>query len=1595
MRENNRLNDPGQPGSGAVAAAAIAGNEARIRELQEYLGAQGDREKLLAEELEYSEYFRFEDLRQNEDFAQRSRYDASVTDWDYDWVNNPDSAKNLGRAESDRYNIIPHMHADEIAMYNYLYSAQGEKAAKEYLRYLEPVVNQRRAEEDEGLQRDFARKHPVTASGISVLLSPVSGVASTMGGIAEKATGREIDPNSGWYSATNAKNTYRDEVGSVVEENWGPVGSVGYGIGMSILDVLADKWAGIGLAGGGPGSGMAIKGLMGSRAVAETVIDGKNRGLSDDQAIQLGLVSGAAELITEGIGLDEMLKLPKGMEDAGFWRGALKGAVGEAGEEGLTNLINLAADLSIAGEKSEFARSIEYYKSKDMDDVQALEKALADAGLSLALDALGGAVSGGVFGGVDGWRSKRATKAQQKKESTAKQRDGRSAVPYGEDSGGQQTPQPQSAGEPMEAAPAAGVTGENSAAETVPAQTVRENVQKKAAAPDSGTVREDRMVGETVNENGGKANEEAGERLLPGGPERTDAAGAGEQTGSYAEIRERQQAEARSQAEAAAQRRVKAENLEKQGHLQRKSAQDFGLSQGTEVQELLELPRIEWDQELYDTATRLEKETGMKVHCVTGNIGVRLKGGGVGLAKGYIDRGNKTIVLNVCHSQVTAGQIADHELWHHKMEAVGRISGDRYEVTRMAAQRIQEQYSPEDFDEVLDAYIDGYGDVYDQSNWEEFLNRVYEEIMADAYAGMNAFGVEASKFRSTVDDTMDELGMGRNMWNAAEQEDTSAPGGDQRVYDDEDAPPMPEYEDYSQVPQEEYDWDGWDDSMIDFSFDGEAAHKKQLGFNKNTLEDGIEKTAKMAPVYDLRGNEFKTGKDMVSAVHSYFESFGGKVENEQLGEVILSKRGIKDDLAHGMGAEKAASFAAVPEVLRSGKVVDYQKNWKGRGYDTATIAAPIRIAGTEYMMGVVLKRSNQMNRFYIHEVATKKEGTSPFMTGAQEMGLPGGEVPSINSILQRIWDVKNGDARFSMDSEGRDIRFSMDKPVEETKTLIAMHNLTEEKLEKAIELGGFPMPSIAVTRADIPHTNFGEITLVMDKGTVDPKADRRNDVFSADAWTPTFPRTEYEANSEVEDRVRRTLQELERKIAPQFQGNLRRVMYGLEDLLNSYDGEENLIAHVLDNDGLKAVYLESLGKHIDEVQVEREVPKRYNQAAQEKYEAIIAALGTRDPAEIGTMPLKDIRDNFGAELEKVVPGISKTSLRLSRFMQQTIDYLMDDGSGPKTEMVVDQNATRQALEDALDRDGYEAWVRELFSGIEGDKGIYNGKERFTPSGRSRSFQQTHLPVTLDNIVKAMAAQNGGNTKNVSGFNGVKTLRAGTAQRFKSIQGMHDLEGRLQNLTEEEQTALTDGLQHRLYDLIDEIDQEAGRKGTSNNLIRFDQIGQIITEASETGRYNVAEIQRVFQENHQTISDELALKVKELLFDVSQMPVNLFEAKPRRAVRFDEVRAAVVPADASEELKRKLEKQGVPVIEYEWDNTEDRLRKVNGIEDVRFSMDGSLSREEYERLAAEVAGDQSKRNEEFVKSRLTPEQYKQYKAFAREDRLFTNSSLRLL
>ena len=78
-------------------------------------------------------------------------------------------------------------------------------------------------------------------------------------------------------------------------------------------------------------------------------------------------------------------------------------------------------------------------------------------------------------------------------------------------------------------------------------------------------------------------------------------------------------------------------------------------------------------------------------------------------------------------------------------------------------------------------------------------------------------------------------------------------------------------------------------------------------------------------------------------------------------------------------------------------------------------------------------------------------------------------------------------------------RFSLDEPVEETETLVAMHNMTEEKLRRTLDIGAWPSPSIAVVKAKEGHANYGEYSAVFPRETIDPQADSKNKVYGGDA----------------------------------------------------------------------------------------------------------------------------------------------------------------------------------------------------------------------------------------------------------------------------------------------------------------------------------------------------------------------------------------------------------------------------------------------------------------------------------------------------------------
>lgn len=77
--------------------------------------------------------------------------------------------------------------------------------------------------------------------------------------------------------------------------------------------------------------------------------------------------------------------------------------------------------------------------------------------------------------------------------------------------------------------------------------------------------------------------------------------------------------------------------------------------------------------------------------------------------------------------------------------------------------------------------------------------------------------------------------------------------------------------------------------------------------------------------------------------------------------------------------------------------------------------------------------------------------------------------------------------------------------VETGPRMSALHNIDRHRLEKVLNLGGLPVPSIAVVPESVPFNEFGSITFIGRKSLGDPKL---NPVYSDDIWSAVVPQAE-------------------------------------------------------------------------------------------------------------------------------------------------------------------------------------------------------------------------------------------------------------------------------------------------------------------------------------------------------------------------------------------------------------------------------------------------------------------------------------------------------
>lgn len=1646
-----------------------------LEELRGGLNSEYDFWSQFKDENDYNTYQRGKEyaaLAEKPDFAEKSQYKSTANgkekfnawsgtysnsgfdDIAYDYINRNEEARSrqmlsdiqsnaslLGLDNSERREMTD----DEIATFNYLYAqdtANGDaehKNAYAYIDYLTGDLNYRQRAKAEEEWATYAKEHPVGSSAFSVLESPLKGL-SYLGQAADYLSDGEIDQNAGYNKFSYINSAIRNEVNTIVEDNWGGVGSFAYQTGMSMGDFLLNT----AITGGNQALSLAI---MGTGAAADATISAKDRGLSDNQAFALGTIAGAAEIITEKVSLDALLDKTALTKSAmGYF---LKNTLAEGSEEVGSDIINLVADVLISKDKSEWQTSIDAYEAEGMTEKEAFWRAVRDQAENMGLDFLGGAVSGGVMSGVgiatnaglneygarrtgaefqamgddvvqatiqEGLASdpstqsyKLAVQLQQKldagqtitnaeigrlyqanvqaidaedgsgdlllraaEEVTQKGRvtnntaidilsnptaintlTQEAGLNISEDmSKSQQRKAVKSAvaalartqsdvsANTRETAPAATEARQAATQETVrPAMQVE---QQRPAAQQAYDIRRVRDAAASLGENGAKALSASYD-----GSVRADDYYAGfasyyeagisgidmdkVQSRYAAQLNQAQRFAAYSagQNDAAASLALEREGV--------KSATVYGDEAGfVQSEHSASLPKE--TVRFYDS---LARAAGVKIQMAEAT--------GKGGANGWYSNG----IIHIANDAENPGTVvAKHEITH-RMQEMAPEAYRKYRDYAMSALTERDGSTASIVEQYKSRYAEAGVNLSTEQAMDEIAADFTEALTVDPARFETLAKENRSVARKLLDAVRDFIRKVKSLFKGNKTAQNQAAANAYGVSIDtlEEAARL------------------WEEALKATS---EQTANKNAAQTDGGTKFSIKRTSQMTLAQQLK--MFYDGK-MASSDAFYFGVTPAVLEKSGFDALPLAmtigdfrkstqkKHNIPRRVLKNLMGNLASPLFSFGSGDRAGIVLN---DIDGDGYTllaalergTDMDRKPVNVInslyGLEHPAEWIKNQIDSGNEFVLYD---EKRANAFLQTYGYMASVGDGIRSTGESVTQNGAEVKT--------------KFSLKTPVEETDKLLALHNKDENSILAAIKLGGLPMPSIAIVKARDGHTKYGPISLVFSKDTIDPQLFRANKVYGGDAWTPTAPRVDYPVNSKKASQVEHELHRLagDVSVAGGIFGNsaaLRSV--GIDDTSTRSTAE--LAERLASTDTVRAAYLADQGKSLEPVKMDKVWDKFGNDTLQK----VVDRLGVNTLAEIeanletgesvkdalgeNAEVIRDIlRDYYREQGEPMLRRMAVkrhwTDAEINERRQTRIDNSMDgvsiftledivhhawdmyqDGGATKGE--IDRMATSDALRSAVDDHAVEEWIAGKLDGLLGEAGIYNGKDPYTPSGNLRSFSQLHYAYTLENIVKAMKEgqeERGGNTWGAS----AKTLQSVATPEYRSIQEIKADSGRLGMDEGAEYEAKLQAIDDQIGSIITKIKQ--GNKAHSDNsFVESDIIGSILMETSK-GKRTVDAIMRAFSKEGYKISSQTAQDIQAVYQEAAEMPTGYFEAKPQRAVGFDEVLAAVIPDDSSKKLRDGLEQAGVRMLEYKTGDDADRLAKINSVDNARFSLKG--------------------------------------------------------
>lgn len=562
--------------------------------------------------------------------------------------------------------------------------------------------------------------------------------------------------------------------------------------------------------------------------------------------------------------------------------------------------------------------------------------------------------------------------------------------------------------------------------------------------------------------------------------------------------------------------------------------------------------------------------------------------------------------------------------------------------------------------------------------------------------------------------------------------------------------------------------------------------------------------------------------------------------------------------------------------------------------------------------------------------------------------------------LSQRFNEKNKDVRFSLKDE---------------KTMFGMHNISVDKLRKAIKQGGFAAPSMGVVDSKNGiYSDYGEITLIPKAEKLAKRTGKNAGTFTADAWTPTYPQVERIMNKQGEKAFNT---DMNVKLGDVDNGIYSNVRESWKGYLSSGDVRDGLYWHYLFDKGMNPETIYQTGKYDNDITNEvmrisdngnktdytdkevAELIQLMNKATgkdndvdaqREKLKARIASAEKQGNHLLVALKKKRLEELEGVENFYIAADFVNDVVRNNR-KNGKVD--VHDTMGAAKKKVEDNKKLSDDFPSWLDKKTEEYGVEEM---------LYNGT---TPSGKPK-----YIPNTIDNAVKLMKKQGvaGGYTAFGSELG---VFIAKNSPEVNTLAAMKNAKDKLIPFGDERHNQIKDKITKEFLELSDEI-----RVG-SNNRYAFDDSG--VSRMVELTDHKGNEKEYLKKAYNVEVSDEWMDRYNKLLDTIKKdYKVFYFETKFMRPYGLDEFEKAIVPNDTPSDVVDALKNAGIDVSSYERGNAEDRQKvtmdAINSSDNIRFSLAGERGA-----AAADKAEERTFRMDNLSVARKMEEEKKDAKA----------------